>query len=87
MRAEARRLADIFVKSQYGVGRKAALESLARDVQAEIARRDQPTVAQFDCSSAFNHAGRAEIVAEIENLAPDLDTRIRCHPSENYFLI
>ena len=67
MRAEAMRLADLFGKSQYGVGRKAALESLARDVQAEIARREQPAVAQFDCSSAFNHAGVAEILAEIES--------------------
>ena len=72
MRAEARNLAAIFGRSQYGVGRKAALESLARDMKAEIARRAEPAVAQFDCSSAFNHAGRTEVLDAIERLAPTL---------------
>ena len=72
VRAESQRLANIFGRSQYAVGRKAALETLARDVHAEIGARRHPVVAQFDCSSAFNHADRALILELIEELAPNL---------------
>ena len=72
VRAESQTLAGIFGKSQYAVGRKAALESLARDVQAEMGARRHAAVAQFDCSSAFNYADRALILARIEELAPHL---------------
>ena len=58
--------------AQYAVGRKGALESLSRDTQAAIKTKCNAAVAQFDCSSAFNHADRTMILSHIRHLSPHL---------------
>ena len=72
VRAKAANLAKVFGLTQYAVGRKAALESLSRDTQAAIKTKCNAAVAQFHCSSAFNHADRTMILSHIRHLSAHL---------------
>ena len=70
VRAEATNLAKMRGPTQYAVGWQAALESLSRDTQASIKTKSNAAVAQFYCSSAFNHADRTMILSHICRLFP-----------------
>ena len=72
VRAEAANLAKVFGPTQCAVGRKAALESLSGDTHAAIKTKGNAAVAQFDCSSGFNHADRTMILSHIRHLSPHL---------------
>ena len=72
VRAEAANLANLFRPTQYAVRRKATQESLSRDTQTAIKTKCNAAVAQFDCSSAFNHADRTMILSHIRHLSPHL---------------
>ena len=78
VRAEAANLAKVFGPTQHAVGRKAALVSLSRDTQAAITTKCNAAVAQFDCSSAFNHADRTMILSHIRHVSPHF-ARSFCH--------
>ena len=56
----------------YAVGRKAALESPSRDIEASINTKSNAAVAQFDCSAALNHADRTMILSHVCRLSPHL---------------
>ena len=71
-RSRSKDLAKIFGRSQYAVGRKAALECLARDLRAAIEQCDDAAVLQIDCNSAFNHVDREKVWQLWEQHDPSL---------------
>ena len=78
VRGEATNLAKVLGPTQNAVGHKAALESLSRHTQSSIKTKSNAALAQFDCSSAFNHADRTMILSHIRRMSPHL-----AHPFYN----
>ena len=72
VRGEATNLAKVLGPTQNAVGHKEALESLSTHTQSSIKTQSNAAVAQFDCSSAFNHADRTMILFHIGRLSPHL---------------